>query len=162
MSDGLKTIRERNSQDSENSCSLHINRGDLYTKLNDFDAALWDYTYPIDNNYVNCFEIYEKRGDAFAAKGEWQRAAKDYSQELTKFSYPHVRVLTKRARAYIRSGEAEKAISDLNEAMTFHKSCSEQYILRAEAFRLLKEDKLAAQDDTAAARLSRNKNGCSM
>jgi hypothetical protein len=40
-------------------------------KLKDYEAAVRDYTYPIDQKYVNCDLIREKRGDAYAAKGEW-------------------------------------------------------------------------------------------
>ena len=149
-------------QGDEVVCSLYILRGDVNQKLKEHDAAIRDYTYPIEKKYVNCDAIFEKRGDAFAAKGEWQRAIGDYSIELRKFTYPHVSLLTRRARAYLNTGDAGKAIVDLNEAMTYHKSCSQQYQLRAEAYRMLKDETRALEDENTAARYSRNKIGCSL
>ena len=161
LTDGIREIEDRHTG-SEGLCSLYALRGDINQKLKDHDAAIRDYTYPIEHKYPNCDLIREKRGDAYAAKGDWQRAIEDYSSELTKYSYAHVSLLTRRARAYLKTGDAEKAVADLNEAMTFHKTCSEQYQLRAEAFRMLKDESRAAEDEKTAARLSRNKVGCSL
>lgn len=161
LSDAIRDIQDR-QYGTEGLCSLYALRGDINQKLKDHDAAVRDYTYPIDHKYPNCDLINGKRGDAFAAKGDWQRAIEDYSRELANFSYPHVSLLTRRAKAYLKTGDAEKAIADLDEAMTYHKSCSEQYQLRAEAYRILKDENRAAGDEMTAAKLSRNKIGCSL
>jgi tetratricopeptide (TPR) repeat protein len=162
LTEAIREIRDRWQAATEGVCSLYILRGDVNQKLKDYDAAVRDYTYPIEQKYPNCDLIHSKRGDAYSAKGEWQSAIEDYSRELETVSYIDVSLLTRRAKGYLKIGDAENAIDDLNRAMTFHKSCSEQYQLRAEAFRMLKDDIRAAEDEKTADSLSRNKIGCSL
>ncbi len=161
LSDGINELEDRQAG-SESVCRLYILRGDINQKLKEHDAAVRDYTYPIDHKYVNCDAIYEKRADVYSAKGDWQAAIEDYSRELTKYSYPHFSLLTRRARAYLKIGDAEKAIADLNMAMTWSNTCSEQYRLRAEAYRMLNDETRAVEDENSAAKFSRNKIGCSL
>ena len=106
--------------------------------------------------------MHEKRGDAYFALGNWSRAIEDYTSELTKYSYPYVSLLTRRAKAYLKTGAAEKALADLARAMTFHTLCSEQYQVRAEAYRMLHDEARAEEDEKTAIRLSNNKLGCSL
>jgi tetratricopeptide (TPR) repeat protein len=156
LGDGIKAIRDMNSEDSENACYLYLLRGDTYAKSNDLDAAVRDYTYPIDNKYVNCMDVYEKRGDAYATKSEWQPAIKDYTRELSHFAYTVPRLLMKRGKAYLKSGEAGKAVADFNQAMQFS-TCAEHYRLRGQAHRLLKEDRLAEEDEQKAIKYGRGR-----
>ena len=162
LSDAIKEIQDRWQPGTEDLCRLYSLRGDINQKLKDYDAAVRDYSYPIEQKLPNCDLIHLKRGDAYAAKGEWKSAIEDYSRELETISYIDVSLLTRRAKGYLKIGDAEKAIEDLNRAMTFHKSCSEQYELRAEAYRILKDETHAAEDEKMAASLSRNKIGCSL
>ena len=161
LTDGINEIEDRKGG-SEDVCRLYALRGDIKQKLKDYDAAVRDYTYPIDHKYVNCDDIREKRGDAYSAKGDWQRAVEDYTLELTKYSYPHESLRTRRAKAYLKIGDAEKALADLEVAMTYNKSCSEQFRLRAEAYRMLNDENRAVEDEKTAVQLSRNKIGCSL
>jgi tetratricopeptide (TPR) repeat protein len=156
LSDGIKEIEDRRAG-TEGGCRLYSLRGDINQKLQDYDSAIRDYTSPIDHKYANCDAIYEKRGDAYSAKGNWQQAIDDYSIELKKYSYPNESLLTRRAKAYLKIGEAEKAIADLDKAMTWEKSCSELYQLRAEAYRMLNDENRAVEDEKTAAQFSRNK-----
>lgn len=146
--------------EEESVCDLYILRGELYLKGGDFSSALGDYTYPLQKNYPNCFNIYEKRGDAYIATGQLDLAIKDYTKEILTSTAPSDRIFLKRGNAYLTAGEAAKAVDDLSHVLRFGSTCAEPHTLRARAYRQLKSNNLAEEDEKVARDYAINKGGC--
>jgi tetratricopeptide (TPR) repeat protein len=133
-------------------CEIRSERSRVRVKMGQFDAAIADASGPGQQG-IFCYKSYEPRGDAYFAKGDWRAAVADYTAGLDDWnSGTSVNAYRNRALAYAQLGEAEKAIHDLS--YYFYRAEEpkkpEDYRLRAQLYRKIGKQELAATDEKTA------------
>ena len=108
-----------------NVSELYFERGTTYSKLEDFDNAIVDFTQAIalKSNDPDC---YLNRGNAYLKQGQFSTAIEDYDKAIQlspQFSHAH----NSRAYAYQRIGRIDKAINDFLYAIELDKSYASPY-----------------------------------
>jgi len=90
-------------------------RGDAYSKKNDYDKAIADYSQAIKLNPNNAVG-YGIRGDAYYKKNDYDKAIADYSQAI-KLDPNNAVGYGMRGRAYGKKGDYDRAIADISQAI---------------------------------------------
>lgn len=130
-------------------CALYQNRAEIFSKRMDFEAALKDVTFAIDNN-LNCKRMSELRGDIYLLKGDLTAAIDSYSKVLNDPNGYNRDIYWKRGKVYLQTGEAQKAIDDFTAGIGTSSLCEKDYELRARAFRLAGDTQAAEADEERA------------
>ncbi len=134
-----------------NNCAVHAYRARLFLKRGDFETALRDVAFALENGGWNCRGFVALRGDIYARKGDLPRAAEDYSVFLALEAGAYAKeTFLKRGKIYLKLGEAEKAIADFTSVIGYYSSCEKDYRLRAQAYRLAGNEEAARADDERA------------
>lgn len=108
-----------------NVSELYFERGTTYSKLEDFDNAIVDFTHAI-NLKSNDPDCYVNRGNAYLKQGHFVTAIEDYDKALQLSPQsPHAH--NSRAYAYQRIGQIDKAISDFLCAIELDRSYEPPY-----------------------------------
>lgn len=130
-------------------CALYQNRAEIFVKRANFDGALKDVTFAIENSY-NCRRMNELRGDIHLLKGDLTAAIDSYSVILNEKNGYDRDIYLKRGKLYLETGEAKKAIDDLTAVIGYGVLCEKNYQLRARAYRLAGDEQAAEADEERA------------
>ena len=130
-------------------CALYQNRAEIFVKRMQFDAALKDVAFAIENN-LNCKRMNELRGDIYLLKGDLTSAIDSYSVILNEKNGFDRDVYLKRGKVYLQISEAQKAIDDFTAAINYGGLCEKDYQLRAAAHRLAGDTQAAEADEERA------------
>jgi hypothetical protein len=142
-------------------CDFYIFRSRLQTANGNFDAAFADAdaAYVYENKAPReCPGASEPRGDAYFAKKDFRAAIAAYSSLIELAGYSPIalpRLRHKRARAYLKLGEFKNAVDDLTDAISYDYT-PEPYLLRAQAYRGLNDEKKALADEQTAGQIAEN------
>jgi tetratricopeptide (TPR) repeat protein len=145
----LEAFNEAEKVQLKNSypeCLLYRYRAEIFVKRSNFEAALKDVTFAIDNN-LNCKRMNELRGDIYWLKGDLNAAVESYSAILNDPYGFNRDFYWKRGKVYLQLGDPQKAIADFTSAIGISTLCEEDYKLRAEAYRLAGDTQAAEADE---------------
>jgi tetratricopeptide (TPR) repeat protein len=148
----LEAFREAEKAQVKNSypeCFLYRDRAEIFSKRANYDAAIKDLTFAIDNN-LNCKRMSELRGDIHLLKGDLAAAIDSYSVILNDGQGFNRDIYWKRGKVYLETGEAQKAIDDFTAAIQLGSLCEKDYQFRARAFRLAGDTQAAEADEERA------------
>lgn len=154
----LEAFSEAEKAQVKNSypeCALYQNRAEIFVKRMNFEAALKDVTFAIDNN-LNCKRMSELRGDIYLLKGDLAAAIDSYSKVLNDPNGYNRDIYWKRGKVYLQTGEAQKAIDDFTAAIGYSGLCEKDYQLRAQAYRLAGDPQAAEADEERARQALKN------
>lgn len=130
-------------------CALYSNRAEIFVKRAQFDAALKDVTFAIENS-LNCKRMNELRGDIYLLKGDLTAAIDSYSVILNEKNGFDRDVYLKRGKVYLQTGEPQKAIDDFTAVIGYSGLCEKDYQLRAAAYHLAGDTQAAEADEERA------------
>ena len=136
-------------------CALYRNRAEIFAKRMNFEAALKDVTFAIDNN-LDCKRMSELRGDIYLLKGDLTAAIDSYSKVLNDPNWSNRELYWKRGKVYLQTGEAQKAIDDFSAGFGPSSLCEKDYQLRAHAYRLAGDTQAAEADEERARQAVKN------
>ena len=108
----LLTIAEPLNSLPEDEHAYHI-RGQVYTRIGQFDLAIADCTKSIEINSEDV-HAYRVRGAAYFHNDEYQLAIGDYSK-IIEFSPKHEFIYLLRADTYLHNGDYDLALADLRD-----------------------------------------------
>jgi tetratricopeptide (TPR) repeat protein len=145
--DAFREAEKLQEKGAHPDCAIYWNRANIFLKQKNFDAAIKDVTFAIENN-PNCRNMYEFRGDIYFRTGNKHAAVEDYSVLLNDPSPAGLKsTYWKRGKIYLQSGEAEKAAADFTSAIGISSLCEKDYQLRAQAYRLAGNEQAAKADE---------------
>ena len=136
-------------------CALYHNRAEIFSKRTNYEAALKDVTFAIENN-PNCKRMSELRGDIYLLKGDLTAAIDSYSTILNDGNGYNRDIYWKRGKLYLETSEAQKAVDDFTAAIGSSSLCERDYELRARAFRLAGDMQAAEADEERARQAVKN------
>ncbi len=116
------------------NCAMHMNRGNIYLKLENKDQALVEYNAAIQEEPGNA-GAYVDRGRLLGELGQHEGAMADFAVAL-HLNPGQAQAYYNRALEYLERGEVDAAMADLNKALEFKPDLCEVYVKRAEAFRM--------------------------
>lgn len=132
------------------ACQVHLERGKVYAKTGDFDAAVREAGRVIKpGTPAACASAHVPRADAHFAKGDWRAAVADYdaAEDLWKRNDSLYYAYKNRGLAYAQLGETEKALGDLGQYIYKKGGEPELYRLRARLYRKLGKEDLALAEE---------------
>ena len=112
--------------------AAHFNRGAAFTRLDDHERAIADYSLAIaaDPQFALA---YNGRGVALALNRQYAQAIEDYDRALGIDS-DFADALNNRADALRNQGELERALSDLDRLIAIGPGFAEAWITRGEVY----------------------------
>ncbi len=132
-----------------------INRAYLNYKLDDYVGALADYDNAIALEPTNVMAIYD-RAQLSAEVGEDYRAIADFSQVLA-LEPTNFLALYNRAQLYMRTRQFRNAVADYDEILKKYPRFESGYMSRAEAKRLMGDQRGSDRDNERAIAIFKSK-----
>lgn len=131
--------------------NVHNDRGIAYTRIEQTDNALADFTAAIELNPRH-ETAYVNRGDVFQFKGQYEKAIADYDAALAIERDDDV-ALYDRGNSYAALGKHEQALADYDAAIRLNAKYAAAYFNRANSLQALGRYNEAIADYDAAIKL---------
>jgi tetratricopeptide (TPR) repeat protein len=149
---GCTTIIQDKSESDANRASAYNNRGNAYTRQEDFDRAVADLSEAIrlDPTWAGA---YINRGRAYRYKGEDQRAIADLTEAI-RLEPRSAAAHYERGRTHSNVGDVDRAMADFSEAIRIDPAWSPfPYLWRGRVYRGAGELDRAISEFTEAIRI---------
>jgi tetratricopeptide (TPR) repeat protein len=137
--------------------AAYNNRGNVWSKKGDLDAALKDYNEAIRLNPKEA-KTYNNRGDAWSDKGDFAAALKDFTEAI-KLDPKHVAAYYNRGNAWQAKGNFPAALQDYAETIRLDPKNADAYNNRSRLLSTTPDDRIrdgkqAVEDATTACKLT--------
>jgi len=149
---GCTAIIQDQSESEATRAKVYSNRGTAYSRQEDFDRAIADFSESIKLNPTSA-NAYNNRGRAYRDKGEDHRAIVDLNEAIRLD--PRLAVAYyNRARAYSNVGDVDRAMADFSKAIQIDPAWSPfPYLWRGRLHRGAGELERAIAEFTEAIRI---------
>jgi tetratricopeptide (TPR) repeat protein len=149
LADVTKMIELGKTQRWLTRAQIYIQLGRYSEAMSDLDKVVTDKEFDPDKSSITAVLAYGMRGYCNITLNQIDKAVADYSKAITAFDHPALRML--RGNAFVQMKQYELAIQDYTALLKDKPDNVDAYHLRATAYELNGQSKLALSDRTEAA-----------